>query len=202
MNAETIIEAFARTARPVMLRFLDNDRQSCIAAARLTVETMKFLGLAAEPIPVKLWVQCEELQYGYISGFSKRERERVERRVKKPIQHRGVGGYNGHVIVGVTAPDEGRWLIDPSIDQIESRENGLTVAPTILVLPVADPKVAWKRVGVQLTAVIDEGRRVEIGYRARSDYSFIKAEAWEFCPAMQYVTVQLLNAMAVRSAAT
>jgi hypothetical protein len=189
-DAETIVAAFQQVARPIMLRFMAGDRQTCIACTRITIETMRCLGLDAEPVSVQLVAQCPELKFAYISGFSGKERRRIARRNGKPIQNRGTGGYNGHVIAAVA----GRWLIDSSIDQVQCVEKGLRVEPSILVIPLPE-SLSLKRLAVNLTAVIETGQRLEIQYRSRADSRFAAAEAWEFGWEMKFVTAQILDAM-------
>ncbi len=191
MNPEAIVNAYQQVARPIILRYL-GERQTCVASTRITIETMRCLGLEAEPVAVQLVVQCPLLKYAYISGFSDKERKRMARRNKKPIQNRGTGGYNGHVIAAVA----GRWLIDSSIDQVESPAHGLLVAPTVLVMPLPeDQEIALDAMRLEMSGFTDEGHRLEISYASHWDYSFVNSEAWKFCAVMQFVVAQVIAAM-------
>lgn len=190
MTPETVVAAYQEVARPIMLDFMGGDRQTCIAATRITIETMRAFGLAAEPVSVKFVLHCPALGFAYISGFSAQERKRMARRNGKPIQNRGVGGYNGHLIAAVA----GQWLIDPTIDQAESIEHGLRIEPTILVMPLPGD-IKLKSMHATLKGTVDSGHEIEIGYRSRRDRSFETAEAWEFCLGMRFVVAQIVGAM-------
>jgi hypothetical protein len=191
LKAEAIINAYQKVARPILLRYL-GERQTCVASTRITIETMRCLGLEAEPVAVQLVVQCPLLKYAYISGFSDKQRKHMARRNKKPIQTRGAGGYNGHVIAAVA----GQWLIDSSIDQIESPEHGLLVAPTVLVMPLPeDREIVLEAMRLDMSGFTDEGHRLEISYASHWDYSFVNSDAWEFCAAMKFVVAHIVAAM-------
>jgi hypothetical protein len=152
---------------------------------------MECLGLDAEPVAVQLAAECPALKYAYISGFSEKERKRMARRNKKPIQNRGTSGYNGHILAAVA----GRWLIDSSIDQIQSIEHGLCLAPTVLVMPLPDETIPLKAMRLEMTGVSDEGQRLRIQYCSHWDYSFVNSEAWEYCAAMKFVVALIIEAM-------
>jgi hypothetical protein len=191
MTPETIINAYQKVARPIMLRYI-GDRQTCVASTRITIETMQCLGLDAEPVAVQLVAECPALKYAYISGFSAQERKQMARRNKRPIQNRGTGGYNGHVIAAVA----GRWLVDASIDQIQSVEHGLCLGPTVLVMPLPeDETISLKAMRLEMTGISDEGQRLKIQYCSHWDYSFVNSEAWEFCVAMKFVVARIVAAM-------
>lgn len=186
---ETIIAAFAAVARPVMLRYLGGDRQTCIASTRMTIETMRGLGLAAEAVPVQFVVQCKALSYAYISGFSDKQRRRMARKSGKPIQTRGAG-WNGHLIAAV----EGRWLIDSSIDQIQSPDHGLVVEPCALVMPIPEG-IALTRLSVEVRGATDNGQDLEIKYRSIENHSYRDAPAWEFCWGMKFAVAAVIEEM-------
>ncbi len=191
MESETIISAFASVARPVMLAYLGGDRRTCIASTRMTIETMRSLGLEAEAVPVQFMVHCKALNYAYISGFSQKARDRMARRAGKPILTRG-SGWNGHLIAAVA----GRWLVDSSIDQIDSPDHGLLVEPCTLVMPIPEgERLSLKRLSVEIRGATDNGQQLEISYRSIQNHAYRESEAWEFCWGMKFVVAAILEEM-------
>ena len=190
---EAIIAAFAATARPVMLKYLGGDRQTCIASTRLTIETMRCLGLDAAEVPVQLLVQCKAMNFAYISGFSAKARARMQRKAGKPITTKGAGGFNGHLLAAVA----GRWIIDSSLDQIHTPELGIVVSPCTVVMPIPEdaPPLKLNRLSITAKGLTDGGQEIDIKYRAIENYTFRTSAAWEFCVGMKYVVAQIIDAM-------
>jgi hypothetical protein len=190
-RAETIMAAFASVARPVMLRFLGGDRQTCIASTRMTIETMRSLGLEAEPVPVQFMAHCRALNFAYISGFSDKARRRMARRAGKPILTRGAG-WNGHLIAAVA----GRWLVDSSIDQIHSPDQGLLVEPCTMVMPIPEGEpLSLKRLSVEMRGETESGQKLEVSYRSIVNRAYRDSEAWEFCWGMKLAVAAIIEEM-------
>ena len=190
LEPAAIVETYKRIARPMMLNFLLN-RQTCIASARITQEVMRTFGLHTRVIPVKLAVECQELKYAYVSGFDEAEQEHIKRTAAN-WRNRGQG-WQGHLVLRVAH----RWLIDPSIDQIESPEHGLTLGPSILVIPIS-PTFQIQRMHLEANAITDEGHKLRIQYFSMWDQAFRSTPAWEMDPITNLIVAEIYRA--VRSA--
>ena len=106
-----VIQRFAKTARPIMRRFMP--AASCIASVRTTIEVMRHFNLRVIECPVSFAFTVPGKHFARISGFSRAERKRMENSARTwrdecPAE----GGWNGHLIALV----ENRWILDPSID--------------------------------------------------------------------------------------
>jgi hypothetical protein len=166
------IHLFATTARPIMRRWMPAN--SCIGAAKTTLETMKLLGLRARVLPVSLLFQVPSRKYVRICGFSAEEKAEMRARSADWIDEGGEG-WSGHLLVLV----DDHWLLDPSIDQVSAPRFGVYVEPEVFVWDTGGqtwtPDVPFEmRLGIGLTT----GETGSIYYQSFADESFLKTEAW------------------------
>jgi hypothetical protein len=169
-----VIARFASVARPVMRKFMV--AASCIGSARTTIEVMRTYGLRAVEIPVCYAFQVPSRKYARIGGFS--EAERAEMRAKcstwydEPSED---GSWNGHLIVLV----EDRWLLDPSLDQVESPQFGVPAPCDIFVVDTVgqewDPNEQFR---INLGLILDNDDKATLTYRRIEDTSYRETGAW------------------------
>jgi hypothetical protein len=173
--AEAVIEKFARIARPMMREYMSAD--SCISAARTTVETMRLCGLRAVEIPVSFIFQVPVREYARLSGLSTEEYAEAKAKAKawKDLTHPDGKGWDGHLIVLV----ERRWILDPAIDQADAPEFGVSVPPEVFFFDSSGQD--WnprENFHMELKLVLDNGDDAQLIYRSTSDRSYRTTEAW------------------------
>jgi hypothetical protein len=169
-----VVEAFARTARPVMRKYMTP--ASCIAAARTTIEVMRIYGLRAVEIPVCFAFQVPVRKYARLAGFTRAERAEMRAEAASWTDELPEGsGWNGHLLVLV----ENRWLLDPSIDQADAPQFGVSVPAEVFVVDTVGRQ--WnpdENFEMKLGLVLDNGDRAELMYRSTRDGSYLETEAW------------------------
>ena len=171
-----VISQFAKVGRPVMRRFMP--AASCIASARTTIEVMNGYGLSAFEIPTCYSFEVPARKYARVGGFSVEEREemRAHAATWRDDPGKDAGDYwNGHLIVLV----EGRWLLDPSLDQVESEEFGVPGPNEIFVLDIEgqkfDPNAKFE---IVLGLRLDSGDTATLTYRRIEDCTYLDTDAW------------------------
>jgi hypothetical protein len=173
-EAVEVIARFASIARSIMRRFMS--AASCIAAARTTIEVMRMYGLHAVEIPTAYVFQVPARKYARIVGFS--AEERAEMRAKSATwsdESPEGSGWNGHLIVLV----EGRWLLDPSLDQVAAPQFGVPVSSEIFVVDTVGQD--WNptdQFRIKLGLILDSGDKAELMYQSTDDRSYLDTEAW------------------------
>jgi len=168
-----VVEAYARIARPVMLKYMHTN--SCIAAARTTIETMRICGLRAEEIPVCFAFHVPSRKYARLAGFPAEEQAEMRANAASWEDLPG-SGWNGHLIVLV----EDRWLLDAAIDQADCPRFGVSVPAEVFVVDTVGHK-GWnprKAFELNLGLILDNGDRAELVYRSIADTGYRETEAW------------------------
>lgn len=169
---ERIIATFARVARPIMRKWMTPN--SCIASARVTIETMKLFNLRAEEIPVSYVFQVPARKYARISGFSGKEQADMKCKATTWRDELPEGlGWNGHLLVLV----EDRWVLDPSIDQMASRGFRVEIPEEVFVIDTAGRKLE-QFCQIELRLILDDGHNAALMYRRIPDLSYRESEAW------------------------
>ena len=176
MAPAAAIEAFAKIARPIMLKYMRTN--SCIAAARTTIEVMKIYGLRAVEIPVCFAFQVPARDYARLAGFAAEERKDMRARSKtwQDLTSPDGAGWNGHLVVLV----EDRWLIDAAIDQADAPQFGVSVPAEVFVVDMRGQ--AWnpnERFEINLGLILDNGDHADLIYRRIKDRSYLETEAWQ-----------------------
>jgi hypothetical protein len=174
-SAPAVIAAFGRIARPIMRKFMP--APSCIGAARTTIETMRIFGLQAVEFPVCYAFQVPARKYAQFSGFTAAERAVMKARSANWVDLAPPGsGWNGHLVVLV----EDRWLIDPSIDQVDAPRFGVSVAAEAFVVDTVgkewNPSESFE---IQLGLILDSGDKAMLMYRSIDDRGYLETEAWQ-----------------------
>lgn len=183
-SAPAVIAAFGRIARPIMRKFMPRD--SCIASVRTTIEVMRIFRLQAMEIPVSFVFEVPAKKYARVSGFTTAERNQMRR--KSQTWRDDIppgGGWNGHLIAVV----EGRWIIDPSIDQAHAPEFGVEILPEILVVDISgQPWDPSDQFDVHIGLTLDNGEAAKLKYRSTKNQSYLDTEAWndEGLPLLAY----------------
>lgn len=170
-----VIASFTQLARPTMRRFMT--RASCIGAARTTLETMRVFGLEARALPVMFLFQVPARGYGRICGVPEEERRELVARSPgyRDVIPEGPGGWNGHLVVLV----ENRWLLDPSIDQVEEPEFGVYVPPMVFTVDTIDnPWNPAEDFEIKLGLRLDNNDEATLLYRSIQDQGYLETEAW------------------------
>lgn len=187
-----LIAAFSGTARPIMRRFMP--AASCIASARTTIETMRILGLRAKAIPVAYAFSVPARNYARISGFSAEEREAMKAKCAswKDVPPGEGGGWNGHLVVLV----QDRWILDPSLDQADAPQFGVSIPPEVFFVDLAGRK--WnpnEQFQLEMGLVLDNGDRATLTYRRIDDHAYLETEAWkdEGLPLLAHVIANQLG---------
>lgn len=167
-----VIAAFAKIARPIMRQWMT--KNSCIGAARTTIEVMKLYGLRATAKPVSYAFQVPARQYARVGGFSAAEEAEMRARANS-WQDEKTGGWNGHLLVLVAD----RWLLDPALDQMDSPEYGVALPEEVFVIDTdGNPFIARQKFDMRLGLVLDNGDKAELMYRSIEDLSYRLTEAW------------------------
>ena len=169
-----VIEAFAKTARPIMRQFMSAN--SCIGAARTTIEVMRLYGLRAVEKPVCYAFQVPARKYARVSGFSAEARAEMEAKATSWRDELTENGWNGHLLVLV----EDRWLIDAAIDQADAPEFGVPVPPEIFVVDTKG-RAEWnplENFEAEMVLVLDSGDRAELRYCSIGNRDYRDSEAW------------------------
>lgn len=185
-NPPVVLAAYGRVARHVILRYLE--RQSCIASTRITVEVMRHFQLAAKALPMRLVVECPKLKYAYVSGLTAAQKAHAKKQ-SVAWSTRG-GGYDGHVVALVA----NSWIVDASIDQVESAEHGFTVPPSVLLVPVPIG-INRRRMHIEIQGVTDNGHELKIRYMSSRDKTFYATPAWELCTDLGSVVDLVISAV-------
>lgn len=174
LKPELIVAKFARIARPIMREWMPAN--SCIAAARVVIETMEIFNLRAVAMPVCFAFQVPARKYARVAGFSAEERAEMESSAASWQDDLTRGpGWNGHLIVLV----EGRWLLDPSLDQAASPEFGVDVPAEVFVIDTKGH--SWnpgETFEAECKFVLDSGDTGSLMYRSTHDVSYLETEAW------------------------
>jgi hypothetical protein len=177
-----VISAFARIARPIILRYFN--RRSCIASSRIAVEVFRQFGIESSPISVRFVLRAPSLNVAFVSGLTSQQQAEVsthaERFVALPLGPDiggGGRGWNGHVILKA-----GDALVDPSFDQALDAlaGNGAPIesAPRVAVFPLNGLQIP-QDFHVRFTAILDDNTEIVAEYDALHDESFRDAPAWE-----------------------
>lgn len=173
-----ILEVFAEVARPMILQFFPPN--SCIAAARTTLECLKRFSVDAYAEPVRFVVKIEELNLAFTTGLSEDERRRAISDADSWFDAATrESGWNGHLIVLAV---NRRYLVDPTFDQAfyQLTQAGKLIEPLeplVLVLPLDEP--ATDRFGITFGARFSNGLNATVMYDSIADKSFLEAPAWE-----------------------
>ena len=193
-----MIRVYARTARPIILRYFN--RRSCVASSRITIEALKFFGIAARPVPVRFLVRAPALNAVFMSGVTAEDRAEIAGAsgsrfvllAPGPQISGGGIGWNGHVIVKTR-----EFLIDPSFDQaldaIAGAGHAIAAAPLIAVFPLGGKSLP-KTFHAGFTALLDDDTKIISEYDHLPDDSFLRAPAWEL-DHLQPAIEQILAAM-------
>lgn len=143
MGASTdaaVILAVKQSLRPLILEYFSRD--SCVATARIVIDTLDYFGIVARPLAVEAIIFNGEARAIIQSGSSLAELYQVMASI--PLSRRGgpwtLGlGLNddpkvaaGHVVVHVPSVSE---LLDLSIDQASRPQKGLVLSP--MAIPLA-----------------------------------------------------------------
>jgi len=187
-NAPRIVDVFSQIARPIMRQFMD--ASSCIASARCTIEVMKLFQLRSQEIPVAFALQVPARKYARISGWTEEQRAEM-RKTAASYQDLPIKGWNGHLLVLV----ENRWVIDPSIDQADAPEFGVSIPPEVFTFSTQGNK--WNpfdQFEMQLGLTLDNGDQASLMYRRIENTEYLETEAWndEGLPALaKAIAVQM-----------
>ena len=121
----------ARAVRQAVLVEFRHD--SCIASTRVTLEVCRYWGLAARPQAVKVqaftpqaWQQRAALRNVPVDKWPKGA---WSVGIAGSGKH-GPGRWDGHLVAL-----HGRWLIDPSLDQLARPQHGLLVLASAFRMP-------------------------------------------------------------------
>lgn len=178
-----VINAFAQTTRPVILRYFN--RRSCIASSRVAIEVLQYFGVEARAIPVRFVVRVPSLKMAFVSGLSPEEKRTAKRDAGEFVELQpgpeirgGGSGWDGHVIV-----DAGGCLVDPSFDQAldaiaQQGRVQIDASPRVAVFPL-DGRELPDYFEARFTGVLDDGTQIHIEYVRTADESFQLAPAWE-----------------------
>jgi hypothetical protein len=127
------IAAFAKMARPIMRRYMSAN--SCIAAARTTIEVLRIFGIPAAALPVKYSFAVPSRLYQRVAGLSDEERAEVRKKVVAFREEKDEeGGWEGHLIVLASG-----YLLECTIDQMGSEEFGVRLPEEILAIDTRQP---------------------------------------------------------------
>ena len=175
MEPVEIVARFASVGRPIMRRFMS--AASCIASARTTIEVMNGYGLDAVEIPTCYSFEVPARKYARVGGFSEEERAEMRAHAAKwRDDPKDDGDYwNGHLIVLV----EDRWLLDPSLDQIESEEFGVPGPNGIFFVDMAGQKLDPNdQFQIELGLRLATGDTATLTYRRIEDRTYLDTDAW------------------------
>lgn len=128
VSEQTRLKLIVNVVRQEVLRGWQRD--SCIASSRVLSEVLRYFGYTSEPFPVS------------VCAFNKAGFERLntgdhdvanwpEEAWSVGIQGSGVSKDNrwdGHLVLLV----DGRWLVDPSLDQVSRPQRGIELHPAVL----------------------------------------------------------------------
>lgn len=174
---EAVIQAFAMTARPVLLRYYPP--RSCIASTRVTIECLKRFRLAVRPVPVSFFVHIPSRNLLYCSGASAEDRQRLKlNNANVELPTVSGQGWQGHVVAHV----EERWLVDPSFDQaFFSFEDAGNLPPSLETpqIHVLETGPLGKDFTLDGEGEMEDGSPVQIQYLSLDDQSFLQTPAWE-----------------------
>jgi hypothetical protein len=150
-----------------------------------------FYGIAFE-VPAK--------KYTRINGFSWAERKRMREKSAswRDENPDNGGGWNGHLVVFVGD----RWLIDPSIDQADSREFSVAIPPEILVIDLAGRDWTPQRdFAMKLGLRLDNGDEAKLIYRRIRNRNYLDTEAWndEGLPLLALAIADRMRSPRIRS---
>ena len=196
-TTESVIAAFAKVARPIMLHWMP--RNSCVGATRLAQMTLMQHGIDVVPVPCKFVFEVAEKKFAYVSGFRRKDERRMRRKAANR-QDRGGGlgesTWAGHLI-GVAA---GRYLIDCSVDQAASEAHGVEVESAVLVMDLGDVGREFTDFAgdVRLYAMLESGDQARIVYQPFKDSTYAQSDAWND-EGLWILAYQVLEAMAVRA---
>ncbi|HZF23992.1 MAG TPA: hypothetical protein VE030_11075 [Burkholderiales bacterium] len=171
---------------------------SCIAAARTTIETMRLYRLRAVEKPVCYVFQVPARNYARLAGFSAEERAEMKAKAGNWVDATPDGGsWNGHLIVVV----EDRWILDPSIDQADAPQFGVSVPAEVFVADTLGqtwhPNMNFE---IELGLILDNGDAASLLYHSISDRGYLETEAWtdEGLPLLAHaIASEMKNAAAV-----
>lgn len=170
----------ARAVRQAVLAEFRVD--SCIASTRVTIEVCRYWGLMARPQPTR------------VQAFTPTAWKLRDELVSLPVEQWPPGAYSVGVAGGDHAPGrwnghlvavQGRWIIDPSIDQLARPQHGLLVQASAWLMPEAwAGKLAPDETG---QVALPDG--TVIIYEALDDWKFRQSPNWSAkLPAIKRVT--------------
>lgn len=131
MSDADIVAALTKVARPVILR--EFEARSCIASTRIGIDALKYFGINALPIPLRIMIfnseALEMLQAG--KDLDEIRTETLKYMATDPggpwtmavgAEIENSDGWAGHLVVGLP---QMRLLVDLSIDQAHRPLKGL-----------------------------------------------------------------------------
>jgi hypothetical protein len=165
-----------------MLKYMRH--RSCIAAARVTIDCLKALGIDAVPVPVKFVVEVKGLTNCYVSGVTAAERATARGSVQI-----GEDGWNGHL----TVIADRRFFLDPSFDQAMI---GLDIPYTGTTIPVLSiPKhIRPERMKLEFKGDLSDGNEVRVRYIALDNQEYKVSGAWND-EALPFIVEEILAHM-------
>lgn len=167
-----VVAEYAKTARALMRQWMTAN--SCIGAVRTTIEVMRLYGLRAVEKPVCYVFQVPARHYARVGGFSAAEQAEMKARAAS-WKDTSTGGWNGHLLVLV----EDRWLLDPSLDQAEAPEFGVSIPAEVFVIDTQE--LSWNpqvNFDMEMGLVLDNGDHASLRYSSIEDRSYLDTEAW------------------------
>lgn len=167
-----VIATFCRIARPIMRRFMSAN--SCIGAARTTLEVLRIYGIEAQPLAVSLVFQVPVREYARLCGIPQDQQAELKAKSKNWIDL-GNGGWQGHLVVLAAS----RWVLDAALDQADAPEFGVPVPPEVYVFDTLghdwNPQENFE---MQLNLTLDNGDPATLYYRSLEDEGYRATEAW------------------------
>lgn len=158
---------------------------ACILAARVATLALREFGVQAEAVAAELDAfspaYVRMVEYGRSLGRELTEEEvgrfaaegawrmSVTAEPARPgvLDHRSPNGYQGHVVV---IAEDRRWLLDPTLDQVNRPQKGLVVEPPFAYRIMPDD---WEGLVVRNEAGVVVAYRLTPGRR-----DFTKAPDW------------------------
>lgn len=154
-----VVRTLLREGRRHMLRHFVVD--SCIAAARITVEVLSRFGIASEAIPVRVRAITHPLAGRIATGSFQKPYRSGEYGIMIGADLGNPEKFPGHLVV-VTA----RRLIDLSLDQGSRPKVGLILEPSSFLL-----RPGWPQIFRTRHAVIAYERIADQSWRSAPDWN-------------------------------
>jgi hypothetical protein len=158
--------AYKLLAREHMLRYMPPN--SCISAARLTLEWCKRHRIKCRPQAAKMAFQVNDMNKAYTSGLSDEELATAHKCDKSYGE-----GWRGHVVVVV----ENKIVLDPSLDQANCIFETPELQPLVYSFPFGKPFRYGSK--VEIKGTLDKSERAfTLTYVGTDNDSYLTSEAW------------------------